>query len=68
LLGFFHKIWGFSVLSGVFIENLGVFDSGQILEMHVVFSIQEYSSFTGVTCRLSQYPVELSRARLNQIV
>jgi len=31
-LGFFYFIWG----SGVFIENLGFFDSGQILEMYVV--------------------------------
>jgi len=31
-LGFFCFIWG----SGVFIENLGVFESGQILEMYVV--------------------------------
>jgi len=31
LLGFFSQICGFSVLSGVFIENLGFFDCGQIL-------------------------------------
>ena len=31
-LGFFCFIWG----SGVFVENLGCFDSGQILEMYVV--------------------------------
>jgi len=31
-LFFFCFIWG----SAVFIENLGRFDSGQILEMHVV--------------------------------
>ena len=31
-LGFFCLIWG----SGVFIENLGFFDVGQILEMYVV--------------------------------
>jgi len=31
-LGFFCFIWG----SGVFIKNLGFFDSGQILEMYVV--------------------------------
>jgi len=31
-LGFFCFIWG----SGVFIENLGFFVSGQILEMYVV--------------------------------
>jgi len=31
-LGFFCFIWG----SGVFIENLELFDSGQILEMYVV--------------------------------
>jgi len=31
-LFFFCFIWG----SGVFIENLGFFDSGQILEMYVV--------------------------------
>jgi len=51
----YHWIWGFSVLSGVlgfFIENLGFFDSGQIFVnvcRNTVFSIQEYSSFTGVT-------------------
>jgi len=31
-LGFFCFIWG----SGVFTENLGFFDSGQILEIYVV--------------------------------
>jgi len=31
-LGFFCFIWG----SGVFIKNLGFFDSGQILEMYIV--------------------------------
>jgi len=31
-LGFFFFIWG----SGVFIKNLGFFDSGQILQMYVV--------------------------------
>jgi len=43
---------GVSVSSGV----LGFFDSGQILGMYVVllhFSIQEYSSFTGVMCRVN---------------
>jgi len=29
--GFFCFVWG----SGVFIENLGFFDSGQVLEMYV---------------------------------
>jgi len=31
-LGVFCFIWG----SGVFVENLGFFDSGQILQMYVV--------------------------------
>ena len=48
-LGFFCFIWG----CGVFVENLGFFDSGQIF-VNVcgitVFSIQEYSSLSGVIC------------------
>jgi len=48
-LGFFCFIWG----SGVFIENLGFFDSGQILEISVVllyfpFKNTVVTSFTGV--------------------
>jgi len=68
-LGFFCFIWG----SGVFIENLGFFDSGQIFVnvcRITVLSIQEYSSFTGAICAESSVASAdvSSRARLNQIV
>jgi len=48
-LFFFCLIWG----SGVFIENLGFFDSDQILEIYVVllyfpFKNTVVTSFTGV--------------------
>jgi len=67
-LFFFCFIWG----SGVFIENLGFSDSGQIFVnvcRITVFSIQEYSSFTGVICAESVTSADVSSgARLNQIV
>jgi len=69
-LFFFCFIWR----SGDFIENLGFFDSGQILEKYVVllyfpFKNTVVTSFTGVNRKVqSQYPVQLSRARFNQIV
>jgi len=42
LLALFHKIWGFSLLSGVLgflIKILGLFDSGQILDMYIICSV-----------------------------
>jgi len=50
MLVFLHWIWGFSVISGVLIENLFfLLWSNFINECRItVFSIQEYSSFTGV--------------------
>ena len=48
-LGFSFKIWG-------------VFDSGQILEMYVVYCFP----FKNAVVSQSQQPVHLSRARLNE--
>jgi len=49
----------------------GIFDSGQIFVnvcRITVFSIQEYSSFTGVICAESVASADVSsRARLNHI-
>jgi len=73
-LGFFCFIWG----SGVFIENLVFFDSGQILEMYVgllyfPFDLRilgQHSSFfhRRNMCRVISSQYMSSRARLNQIV
>jgi len=69
-LGIFCFIWG----AGVFIENLGVFYSGQIFVnvcRITVFSIQEYSSFTGIICTESVTSADVSsraRPKLSHIV
>ena len=56
--GDFSLDLGFSCLTGVLgflLKIWGLFDSGQILEICciTVFSVQEYSSFIGVMCRVS---------------
>ena len=56
LLGIFHKICGFPVSSGVFMENLGfvrLWSNFINVCCITVFSIHEYSSFIGVMCRVS---------------
>ena len=66
-LFFFCFIWG----SGVFMENLGFFDSGEIFLnlCHITVFPFKYSSFTGVICAQSVASADVSsRARLNQIV
>jgi len=42
--GVFYFVWG----SGVFIENLGFFDSDQILEMYVVLLYFPFDSRIGL--------------------
>jgi len=63
--GFFCFIWGFYWKSGFFWLRSNFIDVCCI----TVFSIQEYSSFTGVICAESVACTDVTnRARLNQIV
>jgi len=54
VLIYFHQIWGFSVLSGVIVENLFFFTLVKFYKCCItLFSIQDYSSLTCVMCRVS---------------